>query len=423
VALQLNELLDGVSKLSIAWTTLRMLFVWAPPVLYAYIFLPCWECYDFEAAAAHEVGHALGLMHPDQAAELGLNLGWNESSVVNGTYAAAECAQPWGEVVPLAAGAEAAASIMTAFTQFNSEVCLSEDDLVALNTLYPTCAHRVLTPQCYKAESYIGLVRVGVFVGLPVTMIVLTIIFCHACVTREESKRHDEMKATHADELSTMERQIQKQKEHHKAHVQRGLARNLRKATVAPSAGGGGGGGGGGAGGQPRPMAPGTQLAMLARQAKQQEKLEQNGGVAPPPAPPSRAMSRTATVGRGLAARLGMLSPRPDATHATLAYSQQPRPPAAATLTTAYTAQAQPPLDDGERGGAAVHAPPPPPPPPALPTALAPTAPAYPAPASGLAPATLLAPADPPRLGGATTLPPLGPAAPAAPHGGCVGSS
>ena len=416
VALQLNELLDGVSKLSIAWTTLRMLFVWAPPVIYVYIFLPCWECYDFEAAAAHEVGHALGLMHPDQAAEVGLNLGWNESSMVNGTYAAAECAQPWGEVVQQPAGSEAAASIMTAFTQFNSEVCLSEDDLVALNTLYPTCSHRVVTPQCYKAESYIGLVRVGVFVGLPVTLIVLTIIFCHACITREEAKRHEKMKSNHAGELSKMEQEIQKQKQHHKAHVQRGLARNLRKASVAPAAGAGGGGG---AGGQQRPMAPGTQLALIAKQAK---KLEQGGGGAPPPSPPSRA----ATIGKGLAARLGIGRTDP---HATLEYAQPHRPPATATLTTGAASQAQPALDNGERGAAVVHAPPPAMPPTLAPTVpptvppTAPTEPACPAPASGLAPASLLAPADPPRLGGATTLPPLAPAVPSAPYAGCVGSS
>ena len=29
-----------------------------PPIFYTQIFLPCWDCFDFEAAIAHEAGHA-----------------------------------------------------------------------------------------------------------------------------------------------------------------------------------------------------------------------------------------------------------------------------------------------------------------------------------------------------------------------------
>ena len=43
---------------------------------------------------------------------------------------------------------------------------MQQDDLDALNTLYPVCDHRVLSPQCFKTESYIGLVRLSVIVGL-----------------------------------------------------------------------------------------------------------------------------------------------------------------------------------------------------------------------------------------------------------------
>ena len=42
-----------------------------PPIFYDQIFLPCWDCYDFEAAIAHEVGHVLGFDHPEH---LPLNL-------------------------------------------------------------------------------------------------------------------------------------------------------------------------------------------------------------------------------------------------------------------------------------------------------------------------------------------------------------
>ena len=125
LAIQAMKLLDAVSKLNILATTLRLTFVWAPPILYVYIFLPCWECYDFEAAASHEIGHALGLMHPDQAAELGFNLMWNAScgSSEAGSGDAggwggceqrwADCEQPWRDVVATPANTSAGKSIMS----------------------------------------------------------------------------------------------------------------------------------------------------------------------------------------------------------------------------------------------------------------------------------------------------------------------
>ena len=158
--------------------------------------LPCRECYDFEAAAAHEVGHALGLMHPDQAVSSGTNLRWNV--VVNGTVGGAPaatvpCDDPWSAVVAVTPDASVAPSIMLALTQFNQGVCLSQDDLDALNTLYPQCDRQVGTPQCYKTESYIGLVRVGVLVGLPVIVFLLLILLCHWGIDVWEDRQHDKL--------------------------------------------------------------------------------------------------------------------------------------------------------------------------------------------------------------------------------------
>ena len=42
-------------------------------MFYFRIFVPCWDCYDFEATIAHEVGHVLGFRHPDAEWERNLN--------------------------------------------------------------------------------------------------------------------------------------------------------------------------------------------------------------------------------------------------------------------------------------------------------------------------------------------------------------
>ena len=62
--MRFQMLMQQMGRISVLATTARLLMLWAPPILYVFIFLPCWECYDFEAAAAHEVGRALGLMPP-----------------------------------------------------------------------------------------------------------------------------------------------------------------------------------------------------------------------------------------------------------------------------------------------------------------------------------------------------------------------
>ena len=183
--MRFQMLLEQMGRISVLATTARLLMLWAPPILYIFIFLPCWECYDFEAAAAHEVGHALGLMHPDQAVASGTNLRWN------GTGGMAPCDDPWSAVVAAPPDSSVAPSIMLAFTQFNKGVCLSQDDLDALNTLYPLCDHRVATPQCYKTESYIGLMRLGVLVGLPVIIFLFLILVCHYGIDVWEDRQHD----------------------------------------------------------------------------------------------------------------------------------------------------------------------------------------------------------------------------------------
>ena len=46
-----------------------------------------------------------------------------------------------------------AESMMYTFTQNPTSVCVEQDDLDALNVLYPTCQGTVRTPQCFKSQQ------------------------------------------------------------------------------------------------------------------------------------------------------------------------------------------------------------------------------------------------------------------------------
>jgi hypothetical protein len=204
--------LSIVSKWSTLGMTLRMLLLVLPPTFFQLIFLPCFKCFDFEAAATHEVGHVLGFSHPDADMEAsvccghepGVNVHHSELARMVGEQMvptvdpAQHCADPWANVTEgVHAGATdldptsgVRASIMRAFTQHMQDVCLSADDLEGLLVLYPDCTTPIAaTPVCYKTQHFIGLVRLGAFVLLPVLLALLLLQLLQACVRAHQLQR------------------------------------------------------------------------------------------------------------------------------------------------------------------------------------------------------------------------------------------
>lgn len=143
-----------------------------PPLYFWNVFAPCVDCFDFEAAAAHEIGHVLGFDHPDVSLEV------TNVSVANmygnlrmtAHMDNATCEDPSEYVEPAPPPDE---SIMLSLSQTRAEACLSADDLEGLNFLYPTCSgarQPPLGPLCIKAKRNHGWLRFLVVVVLPILL-------------------------------------------------------------------------------------------------------------------------------------------------------------------------------------------------------------------------------------------------------------
>ena len=143
------------------------MLILSPPIVLTQIILPCWDCYDFEAATLHEIGHFLGLGHPDNIPDnMRADLAWVAAQgVAENVYQAdlaaglgmnaTNCRSLWNRVYPgVPAGAAIESNergypvrnaIMEAFTQHNPQPCLLPDDVEGIATLYPDCSGHAIS--------------------------------------------------------------------------------------------------------------------------------------------------------------------------------------------------------------------------------------------------------------------------------------
>jgi cytochrome c-type biogenesis protein CcmH/NrfF len=228
---------EEMSNFGVIPTLVLATCLWVPIAMQQTIVAPCWECYDFEAAAVHEIGHVLGLGHPDaivpqrKAGTSPVEYHPTGSNVYS-TYTVSNagmkpydskgfpsdlCMNPWEHVVDgvwdqandMNPDSGVRQAIMYSLTEHNPKVCLTSDDIEAIYTVYPLCDGRALPSstglkkgeagnereglECYKTQLYIGAVRVLIYIFVPILFIMVTQILILACLKRHHDEMVDEL--------------------------------------------------------------------------------------------------------------------------------------------------------------------------------------------------------------------------------------
>ena len=174
--------LEYLSSLSPCANLVVLFFLIFPLIFYDRIFLPCHQCYDFEAAVAHEAGHVLGFGHPDDDPSANIAA---SCSIGNAT-----CLDPFGGCGSNVPYQPSERSIMQALTQQSPRTCLSKGDLDGLQFLYPLCDELVPTAvSCLKGRRLSGWLRLAIVTGVPFLLAVAVVLLPLTCLRWRDRRR------------------------------------------------------------------------------------------------------------------------------------------------------------------------------------------------------------------------------------------
>lgn len=71
---------------------------------------------------------------------------------------------------------------------------------VILQVLYPACEDSVLTPQCDQPRTYLGMIRLATYVGLPVVVLLILMIVVHTASVRLHKATREALKSKHPEQ-------------------------------------------------------------------------------------------------------------------------------------------------------------------------------------------------------------------------------
>ena len=149
------------------------------------------------------------------------------------------CTTTWASVETAPSDAiESLQSVMMVFTQNPPEPCVMQDDLEAINTIYPLCSNRVQYPQCFKVQSFIGYVRLGLYIIIPTALMLVMTVSCHTFVVyalkRNRAKLREENKEMlSAEDKNYEEHQARKLKAKKNNKAAAVLKRNFKRVHQA----------------------------------------------------------------------------------------------------------------------------------------------------------------------------------------------